>query len=200
MTAGLLVFTRYPEPGQSKTRLIPALGAMGAAQLHQKMAEHTLHQAKMFAQEISVPLELTVWFTGGDVALMQAWLGAGINYEVQPSGDLGDRLLHALAHHFRVNSQPALVIGTDCPDLRTPILHQALAALSNHDLVLGPAQDGGYYLIGLKNVIPDLFQNMAWGSDQVLSTSLAIAQRLGLSTACLPQFPDIDRPEDLRHL
>ncbi|AFY60453.1 TIGR04282 family arsenosugar biosynthesis glycosyltransferase [Synechococcus sp. PCC 6312] len=200
MTLGLLIFTRHPEPGRSKTRLIPALGATGAAQLHQTMAEHTLHQARTFAQAIPEPLEIMVWFTGGDLALMQTWLGTGINYQTQPEGDLGARLLYALGHHFQTTDHPAFVIGTDCPELTVPILTQAQAALTNHDLVIGPAQDGGYYLIGLKKLIPELFQNMAWGSDQVLRKSLTIAQDLGLSTALLPELTDIDRPADLRHL
>lgn len=200
MSLGLLIFTRYPEPGRSKTRLIPALGASGAAKLHQKMATHTLHQARTFAQNLSDPLDITVWFSGGNVALMQAWLGTGINYQPQPDGDLGDRLLSALESHFQHSQHPALVIGTDCPDLTAPILAQALVAFTDHDLVFGPAADGGYYLIGMKTVIPQLFQNMAWSSDQVLSTSLAMAQDLELSTALLPQLTDIDRPEDLRHL
>ncbi|MDS3861520.1 TIGR04282 family arsenosugar biosynthesis glycosyltransferase [Thermosynechococcaceae cyanobacterium BACA0444] len=199
MTLGLLIFTRYPEPGRSKTRLIPALGATGAAQFHQKMAEHTLHQARTFAQAIK-SRQITVWFTGGNVKLMQAWLGTGINYQIQPEGDLGARLLYALGHHFQTTDHPALVIGTDCPELTVPILTQAQEALTNHDLVIGPAQDGGYYLIGLKKVIPELFQTMAWGSDQVFRKSFAIAQDLGLSTALLPELTDIDRPDDLPQL
>lgn len=200
MTIGLLIFTRYPEPGRSKTRLIPFLGAEGAAQLHRQMAAHTLHQARSLTEEISEPLEITVWFTGGDFALMKTWLGSGITYQMQPAGDLGHRLLSALEHHFQHNAHPALVIGSDCPALTVPILIQALDALADHDLVLGPAEDGGYYLIGMKEVIPRLFANISWSSEQVLGESLAIAQQLGLSTALLPQLTDIDRPADLHRL
>jgi uncharacterized protein len=94
----------------------------------------------------------------------------------------------------------AVIIGTDCPGLDTRLLAQTFEALQTSDLVLGPALDGGYYLIGLRRVIPDLFENIAWSTDRVLSQTLGIAQGLNLSIHLLPELPDIDRPEDLKFL
>jgi hypothetical protein len=169
----------------------------GATQLHAKMAEHTLHQAKTLGQHLDQGLEITVWFQGGNRALMQAWLGTELNYQEQPSGDLGARLIQALEHHFTTKIAPVLVVGTDCPSLTPALLTQAYHLLATHDLVIGPAVDGGYYLIGLKKSIPALFTGVSWSSDQVLAQTLAIAQKLKLTTALLPPLTDIDRPEDL---
>jgi len=201
---GLIIFTRYPEPGQAKTRLIPALGITQATQLHQRMAEHTLHQAQTLAQHLDQGLEITVWFRGGNAGLMRAWLGAELNYQSQPDGDLGLRLVHALTNHFDRNVDhnpaPVLIIGTDCPSLTPALLAQAYCLLENHDLVIGPAMDGGYYLISMKKLIPELFENIPWSSDQVLVQTLGIAERLLLTTVLLPPQTDIDRPEDLPFL
>ena len=149
----LIVFTRYPQSSQVKTRLIPALGAAGAAALHRRMAEHTLAQAKALRQTRELSIE--VWFTGSStVAQMQKWLGTDVDYYVQPEGDLGDRMVSAFKSVFSKGYTSALIVGTDCPDLNTALLAQGFSALAQHDLVLGPAIDGGYYLMGLQRLIP----------------------------------------------
>ena len=91
------------------------------------------------------------------------------------------------------------IIGTDCPDLDRGIILEAFEKLLDHDLVFGPAKDGGYYLIGLRRVFPELFRSIPWGTDQVLETTRAISRKLGLSIAYLPELADIDRPSDLPH-
>jgi uncharacterized protein len=191
----ILVFTRYPEPGQTKTRLIPALGADGAAQVHRQMAEHTLAQVKHLQQSRAVEAE--IHFSGSNESQMQAWLGMGWNYHQQSEGDLGDRLISALTTSFQSGAEAALVIGTDCPGLNASLMATALDQLQTHDLVLGPATDGGYYLIGLKSLIPELFTGIPWGTDTVWQRTMAIAQELGLTVTNLPPLDDIDRPEDL---
>jgi uncharacterized protein len=196
MTNRLIIFTRYPEVGKAKTRLIPALGAEGAAALHRQMAEHTIAQAQQF--QMQRPSEVEVRFTGGDRGLMQHWLGADVMVTGQGDGDLGDRMARSFQSAFAAGVHRAAIIGSDCPDLDTAILAQAFDALTLADLVLGPAADGGYYLIGLRRPIPELFLGIAWSTAQVQQQTIAIAHRLNLAIALLPVLSDIDTPDDLQ--
>ena len=191
----LIIFTRYPETGKAKTRLIPALGAEGAAALHRRMADHTLVQVQ--ALQFQHPLCVEVRFAGGDRDLMQRWLGTDLMYTVQGEGDLGDRMGRSFQSAFDASVDRAVIIGTDCPDLNATLLDQAFRELQQHDLVLGPASDGGYYLIGLRRLIPQLFIGMEWSTATVLERTLAIAAELNLSVALLPVLSDVDYPADL---
>ncbi|MBD2362444.1 TIGR04282 family arsenosugar biosynthesis glycosyltransferase [Anabaena minutissima FACHB-250] len=190
----LIIFTRYPEPGKTKTRMIPALGTLGAADLQRQMTEYTLSQAQALQNSISIEVR----FAGGDLQLMQEWLGYSLLYQCQGEGDLGDRMARSLFDSFEKNAAQVIIIGTDCPDANSQILAQAFAQLQTFDLVLGPALDGGYYLIGLRRFIPELFLNINWGTDQVLQQTVDVAKKLNISYVCLPALSDIDRPEDLR--
>ncbi len=192
----LLVFTRYPESGKVKTRLIPALGADGAALLHRQMTEHTLSQVQALRVKRSLVVE--IYFTDPqNQTLMQAWLGESWVYAPQIAGDLGEKLSQAFTTAFAQGSTQVIAIGTDCPDLSAEIMYIAFEKLQTHDLVLGTATDGGYYLIGMRSLIPQLFINIDWGTDQVLSQTVKIATELGLAIAFLTPLSDIDRPEDL---
>ncbi|HEY9639975.1 MAG TPA: TIGR04283 family arsenosugar biosynthesis glycosyltransferase [Coleofasciculaceae cyanobacterium] len=194
----LIIFTRYPQPGKTKTRLIPALGAEAAAQLQRQMTEHTLAEVQQLIA--TRPLSVEIWFSSAEPAagkrLMQTWLGDWV-YRPQAEGGLGDRMAQALQAAFAEGMQKAVVIGTDCPGLDAQRLREAFEALDRHDLVLGTATDGGYYLIGLRRPIPELFVGIHWGTDHVFQQTIAIAERLGLSTMALEPLTDIDRPEDL---
>jgi len=191
----LLIFTRYPEVGRVKTRLIPALGETGATSLHQEMTAYTVSIARAF--RVMHPITVTVCFTGAGQPQMEQWLGKDLDYELQVGEDLGQRMRNALGSALVQSGDRALIIGTDCPELDPAILADAFAQLAQHELVLGPATDGGYYLIGMGQVIPDLFTGIAWGTSQVLSSTMAIAERHSLSVALLPTLSDVDRPEDL---
>ena len=196
----LNIFTRYPQAGAVKTRLIPALGKAGAAEMHRAMTERTVQTARRFAA--SAPMAISLWVAAqaqdaDPLGPMRLWLGEGLTYCLQPEGDLGQRMAHAIGQALDQGDRRVVTIGTDCPGLDLPILHQAFQALTDHDLVLGPATDGGYYLIGLGRAIPDLFSGIAWGTDTVLATTQAIAAQRHLSVALLPPLTDVDRPEDL---
>ena len=198
-TSCLILFTRYPQSGTTKTRLIPALGAEGAAMLQRQMTEHTLRQIEQFASEQLVktePIALEIWFTG-ERAQMQQWLGAERNYQAQGTGNLGDRMARAFQSAFASGVEKAVIIGSDCPQLDADRLSQAFRSLQTHDLVLGEATDGGYYLIGLRQFVADLFVGIDWSTERVLQQTLDIAKRLSLSIALLEPLTDIDRPEDL---
>lgn len=191
----LIVFTRYPQAGTTKTRLIPVLGAQGAADWQRQMTEHLIVQAQWL--QTDRPIAIEVRFFGGTRDRMRRWLGSGLTYRPQGPGDLGDRLQQAMETAFAQGSERVAIVGSDCPGIDTTLLSQAFEALVDHDLVLGPASDGGYYLIGLRRSIPALFENIHWGTEQVWQQTLKIAQSLGLSIAELPVLDDVDRPEDL---
>ena len=191
----LIVFARFPEPGESKTRLIPALGAAGAAELHRQMVEHTLHWAKELRDRL--PLSIEIRYTGRPLEPFRRWLGPTFLYSEQGEGDLGQRMLRSLQDAFRMKVKKVLLVGTDVPDFSANLAEGALILLNSSDLVLGPADDGGYYLIGLRRVIPQLFQEIPWGTEEVLRKTRQIAQAARLSYSLLPSLPDVDRPEDL---
>lgn len=191
----LIIFTRYPEAGKTKTRLIPALGTEGAANLQRQMTEHTLSQVKQLQKTSAISCE--VRFAGGNLQLMQDWLGDDIAYQPQGEGDLGSRMAQSFYNAFQSGAKKAITIGTDCPDVDDQILADAFDQLHQCDLVLGPALDGGYYLIGLQRPAPELFMNIDWGTSQVLQQTIDTAQTLNLSVDYLPLLADIDRPEDL---
>ncbi|MEA5600959.1 TIGR04282 family arsenosugar biosynthesis glycosyltransferase [Nostoc sp. UHCC 0252] len=191
----LIIFTRYPEPGKTKTRLIPALGTVGAANLQREMTEHTIFQVQELQKVIDITVE--VRFSGGDLQLMQDWLGSDLVYQSQGEGDLGSRMARSLFDAFQSGAENVIIIGTDCPGVNAQILTAAFEKLHAFDLVLGPAIDGGYYLIGLRQLIPELFVNIEWGTAQVFQKTVEIAQKLHLSYVNLLPLADVDRPEDL---
>ncbi len=194
----LLVFTRYPEPGRVKTRLISALGPAGAAELHRQMVEHCLWEVRRWLA-VDKAVEVEMRFTGGTAAQMRDWLGDGFTYRLQDEGDLGDRLSQACRTAFNEGATQVLIIGTDCPGVNAEILTAASQELPHQDVILGPATDGGYYLIGMQRWMPELFQGIAWSTASVLAETLAIAQRLQLRTQLLTPLSDVDYPADLVH-
>ena len=195
MQETLIIFSRYPEPGKTKTRIIPALGAEGAANLQRRLSEHTLKQARELRQLREV--EIAVYFAGGDVNLMGDWLGDDVDYYTQVEGDLGVKMRSAFSDRFKNNSKRVVIIGIDCPGVDQNILNSAFEALQDKDLVLGEAEDGGYYLIGLSKLVVELFIDIKWGTGEVFKTTNHIAEKLNLTIAYLPILRDLDRPEDL---
>jgi uncharacterized protein len=193
----LIIFTRYPTPGKVKTRLIPAVGAAGAAMLHRQMTEATLDKARALSQRLLVAI--AVHFDGGDRDRIVDWLGSDLSYRSQGEGDLGMRMDGSIAAACQ-SAERVVLIGTDCPALTVEILGQAFELLRYHDLVLGAAVDGGYYAIGMRQPQPELFVGVDWGTDRVLQQTIEIAQRLQLAIGYLPKLADIDRPADLPRL
>ncbi len=192
----LIVFTRYPTPGTAKTRLMPALGAAGAATVSRQLTEHTLTQ--IHTCQLQFPdLQVEIRFAGGTREQMVDWLGSSWGYTPQGDGDLGDRLARAVPAAIAAGATRIVMVGTDCPELDAACLQQAFHALTTHDLVLGPALDGGYYLIGVRHDWPALFHNIAWSTAAVCAQTIAIGQQLGLAIAHLPTLADIDEPADL---
>ncbi len=191
----LIIFTRYPEPGRTKTRLIPLLSPAGAADLHRRMTEYTVDRMRGVSREPSTALQ--IFYEGGDLVRLEQWLGHDLAYQVQGGGDLGLRMLNAFRKSFRDGMERTVIVGTDCPDLSAAVVERAFLELESHDVVVGPAADGGYYLIGARRPHPVLFTGIPWGTEEVLKTSLRIAKDLGLSVGLLDTLHDVDRPEDI---
>jgi len=192
----LILFSRYPQAGNTKTRLIPYLGPVNAANLQRRMTEHMAQQMRSLPGTI----DLEVQFSGGRLGQMRGWLGHDFGYQPQVAGDLGTKLHRAFVDQFRMGKTRVVIIGSDCPEITTAHLKSAFRQLRTHDLVLGPAADGGYYLIGLSQPQPRLFQNIPWGTEDVFEQTCNVAAQLKLSLGTLEQLHDIDRPEDLPRL
>jgi rSAM/selenodomain-associated transferase 2/rSAM/selenodomain-associated transferase 1 len=178
-----------------KTRLMPTLGPEGAAALHRRLTLHTIRTAE--ASRGACEADLEIRFTGGTEAATSHWLGVGKRFQPQGEGDLGARMSRAFAESFQEGSRATIVIGSDCPGLRPQLLERAFAALSTNRVVIGPARDGGYCLIGLAGAVPEIFSRVEWGSNTVLATTLSILARLGIEPVLLEALDDIDRKEDL---
>jgi uncharacterized protein len=191
----VVVFTRYPEPGKTKTRLIPVLGAEGAAAFQRTMAERVLMRLRELEHGARVDTEIR--YEGGSQRLMRRWLGTGIRCREQHPGDIGHRMFMAFSDAFREGAERVVLVGTDVPGLSAQLVERAFRKLKSCDVVLGPANDGGYYLIGLKRPHKGLFVGVPWSTSGVLQRTLEIARELGLSTVLLDWLNDVDRPEDL---
>jgi hypothetical protein len=142
---------------------------------------------------------LTVSIAGGTPIDAKQWLGdEHVDCREQAPGDLGDRLKDAIEEAFANGAGRVLVIGTDCPSIDAAIYEKAIAILAENDLVLGPALDGGYYLIGMNRLVHSLFQNIPWGTETVMEATQEAARAASLSVGLCPPLPDVDLPEDLQ--
>lgn len=196
MSTALIVFAKAPLAGHAKTRLIPALGAQGAAAL----AERLMHAAIEHAVAAGIgPVELCVTPDASHPAFAVAVLRHGVALTEQGDGDLGDRMARAFDRVLRRHAQ-ALLIGTDAPRLDAAYLRGAAEALHGADAVFGPAADGGYTLVGLKKARPELFAGMHWSHDQVMAHTRLRLKQAKLHHVELAVLHDVDRPPDLVHL
>jgi uncharacterized protein len=193
-SVAIAILAKAPVAGYAKTRLIPALGADTAASLQASFIRNTI----MHAQAAALG-PITLWCAPDTQHPAFVALSAAHDLirQSQSEGDLGARMLAAVQHAM---PQPVLVIGTDCPVLTAAHLRQAAAALSGQsaaDLVLIPADDGGYVLIGMRSAHAALFESMPWSTQRVAAITLERAAKLGLSSVTLPSLWDVDTPEDL---
>jgi rSAM/selenodomain-associated transferase 1 len=191
------VFAKAPVPGEVKTRLIPVLGADGATELYCRLARHTLATAALARVG---PTE--VWTTApGESAFIQTCKRVlGVNVHLQPDADLGARMAAAAAAGLQ-RAGSVLIVGTDCPAMTFDDLQRARDALADgYDAVLGPAEDGGYWLVGLSRVDARLFEGIAWSTPTVLDATRDRLRALGWHWRELATRWDVDRPEDLTRL
>ena len=179
----IALFAKFPVPGRAKTRLVPAVGEEGAAQVHRLLVERTLATMR----ESGLPF--AVWTTGADHADFADWLGDDVPLIEQGEGDLGARLAQVPA--------PAILLGADIPGLTSQHLQDAARALEKSQVVIGPASDGGYYLLGFRDDVPFLWTDMPWGTDTVRERTEKLLQDHKVAYRLLDELDDCDRPEDL---
>jgi rSAM/selenodomain-associated transferase 1 len=200
----LIVFLKFPEPGRVKTRLAAGVGAGAAAAIYRRLAALTFEAVRSWAGRRG----RAVWvaFDPADREQdVRAWVDLllpaprpAVTLRPQGGGDLGARLERQFSAAYSAHYQFVVAIGTDCPDLAPAVLDDALARLDRADVVLGPAADGGYYLLGLKRPAPDLFRHIPWSSAHTLQATLLAAATAGLTVDLLPQLADVDTESDWR--
>ncbi len=193
----LVIFAKAPLAGFAKTRLIPALGAAGAADLARRMLSHTLAQALAAGAQA---VELCMSPVPSDPAWNGVTLPQDVERSEQGEGDLGARMSRAMERALAQQQGPVLLMGTDCPALSAALIAEASHQLEQHEAVLLPAIDGGYVMIGLRAPSPGLFTDMVWSTPVVAFETLRRMASLSLDVWQGPLLRDIDEPADLNHL
>lgn len=202
LSTALVIFAKAPIPGQVKTRLCPPLTPDEAATLHGSFVLDTLERTKLVVTKFKLPVDryLACAPSASHVFFKIMEERQGVKVIDQVGEDLGMRMNHAFEALFTRGYRHVLIVGTDVPTLPLDYFKQALAQLEQHDLVLGPALDGGYYLIGLTRPIQELFRDIPWSTDQVLTLTQAKANSLGLKTSLIHPWGDVDTLSDLQAL
>jgi uncharacterized protein len=200
--SALIIFAKAPEPGRVKTRLCPPLTWDEAATLHGSFVLDTLECTKAaIAKERLAVDRYIACFPSASLAFFKILEERhGLRLLNQVGDDLGQRMHRAFTDLFGRGYRQVFIVGTDVPTLPLTVYHQALSLLASHDLVLGPASDGGYYLIGLKRPVPELFTDVPWSTANVFAATCRNASALGLTVGLLKEWRDIDVAEDLRAL
>ena len=188
----LIIFVKAPRRGAVKTRIAEAIGAQAACDAYLGLVEVLIGNLRTLSN-------VQVRYTPDDALLeIPNWLQPMWTSAPQGQGDLGQRLTRAFKDAFSTGSERVVIIGSDCPEVNEQDVQSAWAALENHDLVLGPAEDGGYWLIGLHAQRPALFENISWSSSAVFEQTIARANAANLSIHLLRKLNDIDTIDDLR--
>lgn len=200
--AALVIFAKAPIAGQVKTRLCPPLTHDEAATLHGSFVIDMLERTKVAATKLKLPIDRYLACAPSSALVFFKIMEErqSVNLIDQVGDDLGARMQQAFETLFAKGYERVFIVGTDIPSLPLDHYKQALALLDAHDVVLGPATDGGYYLIGLKHRRPELFANIAWSTDHVLAATQEKAASLGLKTALLSAWRDVDTIDDLKAL
>jgi uncharacterized protein len=186
----LIIFIKNPVLGSVKTRLAATVGAERALEVYGRLLSITREAA------IGVQSERHLYYAD-TLELEDDWDSSSFQKRLQRGDDLGERMHSAFADAFAKGAAKAVIIGSDCPDITSELINQAFAALGDSDVVIGPAVDGGYYLLGMNGLHPAFFNNKQWSTSSVLSATMADAERSGLRVHLLPTLNDIDDESDL---
>ena len=191
----VLIFVRAPERGRVKTRLAADVGDEAALRIYERLALQAINAACGLGDEAAVRVCYT---PSGAGEVIRSWLGeARVEYRPQGKGDLGERMRGAFRDAFDDGADRVVIVGSDLPDMSPELLREALELLDRHPAVLGPALDGGYYLLGLRNPLPNVFRAIPWSTDRVLATTLARFAKAGVDPELLAPRNDVDTADDL---
>ena len=187
MEQALIIFIKNPVPGKVKTRIASESGESTALDIYKSLMEHT--------RLMTLGVDATrMLFYSDRVERNDSWPEKKFSKNVQLGEDLGTRMRNALTQASEYDKK--ILIGSDCPGITPQIIEQAYTYLDFHDVVIGPTYDGGYYLIGMNQIIPELFQHIPWSTDQVLAETIKVLQQKRLLYKLLPTLRDIDTLED----
>lgn len=189
MKAAIIIFVRNPQLGKVKTRLAATLGDEKALAIYKELVQHTKEitaqtTADKYVYYVEEIIENDLWNTPGFVKKLQS------------NDDLGSKMKNAFKELFAIGYEKVIIIGSDCFELTTTIIEAALILLKNNDAVIGPAKDGGYYLLGMKKLIEPIFENKQWSTNTVFKETISDLKENNFSFACLPVLTDIDTEED----
>jgi len=184
----VIVFIKNPELGKVKTRLAKTVGDEKALKIYKSLMSHTKNVVQ--SVEASRLLFYSEWIHTSD-----EWSPDFFNKQLQPKGDLGNRMTAAFEQGFKKGS-PVVIVGSDCPGLSTEIINQAFSLLKANDFVIGPALDGGYYLMGMNSFNPEVFQNIEWSTETVKQKTIEKISALEKTYKELEPLSDIDFEED----
>lgn len=189
----ILIFVRAPRAGRVKTRLAAEIGSAAALRIYRRLAEHTVREALRLSGA-----EVYVHYTPADAGEeVREWLGDGPAYLPQPEGDLGERLRYAFDEAWVAGADRVLVTGSDLPDVSAELLERAFSLLDSRAAVLGPARDGGYYLLALRRPVSGIFRQIDWSTNRVLAQTQDRLQAAGITPALLELLTDVDEVTDL---
>lgn len=188
MDSALLIFIKNAQKGKVKTRLAKTVGDEKALQIYKALLAHT----RNVAQKVNASRFL---FYSNFIDNQDDWSGTKFVKKVQEGNDLGERMSNAFKMIFE-SHEKIIIIGSDCASLEPSILESALQQLEKYPFVIGPAEDGGYYLLGMRNYAPSIFQNIEWSTGAVFSKTVKKIEQLGATYFLLPMLSDIDQEED----
>ena len=191
----LLIFVRTPLPGKVKTRLARSLGAEKAAEFYRLCTDATLNEIGQLPREVGRYISFSEAIDDHEANHLA---GLGFKVAVQEGESLGQRLCNAFGRVLKNGALKAVIVASDVPDLSASIMKEAINSLDNSDVVIGPCYDGGYYLIGMKELHRELFHGISWGTERVYQQTLDAAKKKGLTVSQLPLLIDIDTEADLR--
>ncbi len=190
----LIIFAKLPRPGEVKTRLGSTIGMEPAAGIYAEFAEHAFTLADNLGRR-GVKTYL-FYAPGASAGEVKAWVGRDFVFHEQQGDSLGERMLQAFAQTFQDGGDASVIIGTDVPELCVERIDSAYDALPTHDLVIGPSTDGGYYLLGMKAPVKNVFENVKWSTGGVFQTTMGLIRDAGFECHVLPEENDIDTRED----
>ncbi len=194
-SAAIIIFARFPRPGEVKTRMSDSLSGEVAANFYRLCAERVFDESSKLPDNIR---KHVVYAGEKDGDEIRRWAGAQFRFSPQVGGGLGKRIERAFSAVFKEGARKVIILASDVPDLSAEIIDDAIRMLERHDIVIGPCLDGGYYLLGMKKLYKKLFRRISWSTEQVYQQTISCAEKMELTVYNLPSLADIDTEEDLR--